>query len=297
MSTMEIPEIMADFKLAKKEFRRDYSASMKYRIEGLFDSLVDNLHIQLAKNPSSVLVPKGSIQAEQPEDDSPDNEQAFTERELFDDGDAIGAYGLDASFDWNYSMYANKRQKTDRKSNALPDGTFDNAIEVSEDDDEDEIGINFVPTSRQYTFRCDYTGCGAAFQSRSELFEHTKGYHIKSRLEKQMSIEPRIAANGGRKERKVTNFVCPHEGCGKLFRSAQEQMNHYRVHSGVKPYACIWPNCNYHSRQLGHITTHVRIVHFGLPKYQREQQEKGIVDERNPRDYIQYRNSDFGGVE
>ena len=62
---------------------------------------------------------------------------------------------------------------------------------------------------------------------------------------------------------------------------------HERAHLGAKPYRCKWPGCKLECNQHSAITKHVRVMHFKLPKTLREMQEQGIVDNREPHDYIE----------
>ena len=62
---------------------------------------------------------------------------------------------------------------------------------------------------------------------------------------------------------------------------------HEHGHLSIKPYRCSWNECAFTASQRSHVTRHIRIVHFNLPKTVKQQKERGIVDDRKPDDYIE----------
>ena len=71
------------------------------------------------------------------------------------------------------------------------------------------------------------------------------------------------------------------------FPTDYELANHERVHLASKPYKCSWNGCGFAAAQRIHVTQHVRMKHFKLPRFLKEQNRRGIVDDRNPDDYIE----------
>lgn len=57
-------------------------------------------------------------------------------------------------------------------------------------------------------------------------------------------------------------FVCEEDGCGKSFNNSRDFKRHSRKHSGVKPFACSFPNCSYESGDRSHTLRHIKSVHL-----------------------------------
>ena len=51
---------------------------------------------------------------------------------------------------------------------------------------------------------------------------------------------------------------CLHAGCGKVYKKPSELRIHKRTHSGVKPYACTWPGCQWKFARSDKRTRHYR---------------------------------------
>lgn len=154
------------------------------------------------------------------------------------------------------------------------------------DENKGKSSIKYIPTDVEI-FICPFKNCPETFKTRNELKLHRRAHKGPTGIPPGVSAaaahSPALVANGD-----VSHpFVCSEPTCGKAFRHSAELVIHCRVHTGAKPYRCRWPNCKYKGRQLGGITTHIRLVHFRLPKSQKVQQEQGIVDDRDPRDYME----------
>lgn len=76
-------------------------------------------------------------------------------------------------------------------------------------------------------------------------------------------------------------------GCGKSFSHTHHRKRHERIHLRLKPFRCKWPNCGYCSEARSTVIRHIRIRHFNLPLTLKQQNELNIVDNRNPRDYME----------
>ena len=70
------------------------------------------------------------------------------------------------------------------------------------------------------------------------------------------------------------------------FRSDFHLAIHERVHMATKPFKCSWDECSFAAAERSKVARHIRTQHFGLPKTVKEQKRRGIVDHRNPADYI-----------
>src|SRR5699024_9903193 len=81
-------------------------------------------------------------------------------------------------------------------------------------------------------------------------------------------------------------FTCNFEGCGKSFGTEFLLKNHERSHTGARPFRCTWPGCVKDSGKRSDLTKHIRMVHFKLPSTLKEQQELGIVDYRDPNQFV-----------
>ena len=71
------------------------------------------------------------------------------------------------------------------------------------------------------------------------------------------------------------------------FPTDYELANHERVHLASKPYKCSWNECSFAAAKRSNLMQHIRTKHFKLPLTIKEQKERGIVDDRNPDDYIE----------
>ena len=89
------------------------------------------------------------------------------------------------------------------------------------------------------------------------------------------------------REHRGRNYQCQFDGCRQSFQTDTTLASHERLHLATKPFKCSWPECAYAAVQRIHVTTHIRVVHFKLPVTVKEQKRRGIVDQRNPDDYIE----------
>ncbi|KAM7534607.1 hypothetical protein Aperf_G00000114258 [Anoplocephala perfoliata] len=54
---------------------------------------------------------------------------------------------------------------------------------------------------------------------------------------------------------------CPHFGCNRTFRYNHALINHYRIHTGERPYVCDFPGCKQAFARHSNLLTH-RMVHL-----------------------------------
>ncbi|GKV34149.1 hypothetical protein SLEP1_g42558 [Rubroshorea leprosula] len=91
-------------------------------------------------------------------------------------------------------------------------------------------------TVRKESYSCDIENCRLSFETKEEL-----RFHKRNR--------------------------CPHEGCGKKFRSHKYAVLHQRVHEDDRPLKCPWKGCSMSFKWAWARTEHIR-VHTGEKPYQ-----------------------------
>ncbi|CAG2120416.1 unnamed protein product, partial [Medioppia subpectinata] len=80
-------------------------------------------------------------------------------------------------------------------------------------------------------FRCEWTGCAKAFQTRGFLTAHVRQVHTDERP-----------------------FECPQ--CGRRFSNNQYLQHHIKCHSSDKPFKCQYPGCEYSTHQKASLDVH-----------------------------------------
>lgn len=51
---------------------------------------------------------------------------------------------------------------------------------------------------------------------------------------------------------------CPHDGCGKAFRTKQHLADHERTHGSERPFVCSHADCLKSFRQSAHLAVHMQ---------------------------------------
>ena len=82
-------------------------------------------------------------------------------------------------------------------------------------------------------------------------------------------------------------YACKFQGCDKSFKDDAKLAHHERIHLALEPFKCSWNNCRYSAEQRSNVVQHIRTVHFQLPRSVKEQQRRGIVDQRDPKEFIE----------
>ena len=106
-------------------------------------------------------------------------------------------------------------------------------------------------------YSCDQTGCQYKCSSLKKLNRHKKrhslvcpvcGYQCRTSGGYQTHMDNSHATE--------PNHRCPHEGCGKAFRTKLALHVHTKCSHSEKKYHCSWPGCDYTCRVNIHLTNH-----------------------------------------
>lgn len=125
------------------------------------------------------------------------------------------------------------------------------------------LGLHLRHYHQEGVFRCTYPDCGHVGNVRGLMYNHYKQQH------------------------QNTGFQCQFEGCGMSFTSRANLKSHQRLHLGVEPFRCKFPGCNYASVARNNTINHIRRMHLKTPLTKRERLQKGVVEQRDPRDFLQ----------
>ncbi|KAH9390349.1 hypothetical protein TYRP_023176 [Tyrophagus putrescentiae] len=134
-------------------------------------------------------------------------------------------------------------------------------------------------------------GCGfEPFLNRAQVLKHRRQAHtgLKCRLpcsqcsktfNKLPDLKRHLDFHDG-----VKPYICVH--CGGAFTLKSDLKKHERIHTGERPFYCLWVGCTYQATDRSSVSGHVRTRHFGIPRNKAEQMRRGIVDNRETKNYI-----------
>ncbi|KAH9405844.1 hypothetical protein TYRP_014140 [Tyrophagus putrescentiae] len=105
----------------------------------------------------------------------------------------------------------------------------------------------------------------------------------------QPATPPRRQAVVGGGQSSSSGKARPHicRWCRKKFTTKHQLTMHEHIHQGVRSYSCKWEGCQYKSIQRGHMIRHIRSRHFSLPVTVKMQASRGIIDNRDPRIFME----------
>lgn len=66
------------------------------------------------------------------------------------------------------------------------------------------------------------------------------------------------AQNSAELSARPRNFQCTYPGCTKSYLKSSHLKQHFRSHTGEKPYKCTWPSCNWQFTRSDELTRHYR---------------------------------------
>ncbi|XP_054163968.1 zinc finger protein 62 homolog [Oppia nitens] len=118
------------------------------------------------------------------------------------------------------------------------------------------------------TLQCPVDGCDEKFFTDSEIFRHRVSVHNKQRV-KYKSVKRKCDWPGcdyfgkALTEHKtvhtgVKKYVCLWPQCGKQFRTKYKLEQHMNIHKNNKPYACRWPGCDFRCAHQSNIRKHMK---------------------------------------
>ena len=141
------------------------------------------------------------------------------------------------------------------------------------------------------TWSCSH--CTRQFPTYHSLYTHMHFYHREGQFkcghdgcDFEVATLRSVIKNHQATVHRSTLYTCDLNNCGKSFVRVSDFQNHRRCHLGLKPYLCNWTECNYASFCRSAVVRHIRSKHFNLPRTLKQQQAQGLVDDRNPRDYL-----------
>lgn len=82
-------------------------------------------------------------------------------------------------------------------------------------------------------------------------------------LKSPMSPVSPTAATAEETANRPRNFQCTYPGCQKSYLKSSHLKQHFRSHTGEKPYKCTWVNCNWQFTRSDELTRHYR-KHTGI---------------------------------
>ena len=149
--------------------------------------------------------------------------------------------------------------------------------------------------SSSIQFRCYFPGCGHVAKTRSNLQHHYKWHQSmrdvinRHHNNQQPNQHQKYPSSSSYLATSSTSsyFQCPFVQCGKVFNNKRNLWTHQRTHLRIKPFRCRWPGCMYESEDRANAVRHIRVRHFNLPSTLKEQSEKGIIDDRDPKQYLE----------
>ncbi|XP_054163970.1 zinc finger protein 79-like [Oppia nitens] len=121
------------------------------------------------------------------------------------------------------------------------------------------------------TLKCSVKGCLEMFFSDNQMVRHGVLVHNKIKKKKPAinkqcdwpgcdyfgkSISSHKLVHTG-----VKQFACLWPQCSKRFTSNHKLTDHMNIHNNVKPYACRWPGCDYRCASHSNINKHMKQVH------------------------------------